>query len=226
MVYALADRGAQLLAERDRECVNQALSGNNHRAGRPFIEHQLEIIEFYVALELSARRHRGIRLIHSNELISSLLETTRAKPNPLALRATIAHEGKTQETGIVPDLVFGIEFRDGSRRCFMVEIDRGTMPITRSDISQSSFGRKMSGYLTAYAARQHEQQFGWKAFRVLTVTTDQNRLASMMKALCALNVPQSPGPALFWFGLRQELARNDLIGFAWRDGAGQRRHIV
>jgi hypothetical protein len=145
MVYALADRGARLVAESELECANRAIGRNNQGAGRPFIDHQLEIIDFYVALELSVRRQRDIRLLHADELISSFPEATRLKPNPIALKATIADDGGTQEIGIVPDLLFGIQFRDGSRRCFMVEIDRGTMPITRSDISQSSFERKMRG---------------------------------------------------------------------------------
>ncbi len=38
-----------------------------------------------------------------------------------------------------PDLVFGLRFMDGSWYCFTVEIDRGTMPITRSHIKKSSF---------------------------------------------------------------------------------------
>jgi hypothetical protein len=37
------------------------------------------------------------------------------------------------EIGLVPDLVFGLQFPDGSRHSFMVEIDRGTTPIARSD---------------------------------------------------------------------------------------------
>ena len=49
------------------------------------------------------------------------------------------------------------------------------MPVVRSDIRQTSFERKMRAYLTAQAAKWHEQQFGWKAFRVLTITTDQLR---------------------------------------------------
>jgi hypothetical protein len=98
----------------------------------------------------------------------------------------------------------------------VVEIDRGTMPISRSDISQTSFERKMRGYLTAYAGRQHERQFGWKAFRVLTVTTDRNRLGSIMDALRRLDVPKSPGPALFWFAVRRraEPYRPDCVPLA------------
>jgi hypothetical protein len=221
MVYALADRGVRLLANSECGSANQRSSRNNERAGRPFIEHQLEIIDFYVALELSMRHRRDIRLLHSDELISAFPERTLVEAHPFKLKATIAHEGDVQEIGIAPDFVFGIEFRDGSRRCFMVEIDRGTMPITRTDCFQSSFKRKMCGYLTAYAARQHEHQFGWRAFRVLTVTTDEYRLGSMVRALSSLSVPQSPGPALFWFALSGEVNCNDPLSHAWRDGAGR-----
>src|SRR5262249_5855041 len=136
MVYALADRGARLLVESGIQSATPSISRNNETAGRPFIEHQLEILEFSVALEFAARRHRGIRLIPAKELIRGFPDHIRARRNPLALRAIISHEGRTDDIGIVPDLIFGIGFNDGSRRCFMVEIDRGTMPITRSDMLQ------------------------------------------------------------------------------------------
>jgi len=76
---------------------------------------------------------------------------------------------------------------------FMVEIDRGTMPVVRSNFEQTSFERKMRAYLTAHAAKQHEQRFGWKTFRVLTVTTDEYRMQSMIDALRRIHVPHSPG---------------------------------
>jgi hypothetical protein len=84
----------------------------------------------------------------------------------------------------------------------------------------------MRAYLNAYAAGQHEQQFGWKAFRVLTVTTDQNRLGSMVKVLRSLSVPQSPGLALFWFAPREEFTRNDPLGNTWRDSADRPQSLV
>lgn len=65
----------------------------------------------------------------------------------------------------------------------MVEIDRGTMPIARSDIRQTSLERKMRAYLSAHATKQHERQFGWKAFRVLIVTTNDYRISSTMDQL-------------------------------------------
>ena len=50
----------------------------------------------------------------------------------------------------------------------MVDLDRGTMPIARSDFLQTSFERKMRAYLTAHAGKQHEKHFGWKTFRRYT----------------------------------------------------------
>jgi len=81
----------------------------------------------------------------------------------------------------------------------MVEIDRGTMPIVRSDITQTSFERKMRAYLIAHAEKQQGRHFGWKTFRVLTVTTNQHRKRSMTDALRTLRIPNSPGASLFFF---------------------------
>lgn len=227
MVYALADLGARLLRERDHiEFANVELSRRNREAGRPFIEHQLEIVDFQVALEQAVRKRSDIALIHSDELISAFPEQTRSMRNPLAMRVGVLHNGKTQEIGLIPDLIFGIRFPDGSRRCFMVEIDRGTMPIIRADIGQTSFVRKMQAYLAVHATKQHESQFGWRTFRVLAVTTDRNRAQSIKEALRELNVPHGVGPSLFLFAIRDELRASDPIEYAWEDGSGRRTKLV
>ena len=127
-------------------------------------QHQLEIVDFQVALERAVRDRTDIRLIYSDELITTFPEQTRKLRNPLAMRVSIAHNENTYDIGFIPDLVFGLKFPDGSRRCLMVEIDRGTMPISRSDFRQTSVERKMRAYLTAYAAKQHEQQFRMEKF--------------------------------------------------------------
>ena len=222
MVYALADRGARLLIERDGiDFANVEWSRKNREAGRPFIDHQLEIMDFYVALQLATQNRAGLRLISPEELVSSFPDQSFNTSNPFALRVKISHQGTLHEIGLVPDLVFGLKFLDNSRRCFMVEIDRGTMPIARSDIRQTSFERKMRAYLTAHAAKLHERHFGWKTFRVLTVTTDEHRLSSMIDALRPLRIPHSIGPGLFLFASRSELSAPDLLTHLWHDGTGR-----
>lgn len=227
MVYAIADLGAHLLSEREHiPAANVEWSRKNREVGRPFIEHQLEIMDFHVALERAARMRSDIGLVHSDELISAFPEQTHRMRSPLAMRISILHNDRSHEIGLIPDLIFGVRFPDGSRRCFMVEIDRGTMPIIRADIAQTSFERKMRSYLAAHAAKQHQTQFGWKTFRVLVVTTDRHRAWSMREALQKLHGRPNPGPSLFLFATRDELRAADPITYSWEDGMGSRASLV
>jgi hypothetical protein len=106
------------------------------------------------------------------------------------------------------------------------EIDRGTMPVSRSDLRQTSFERKMRAYLTAHAAGEHERRFGWKTFRALTVATDAQRMQSMMDALRSLDVPNSPGAPLFLFATRAQLYESDPLKHKWRDGTGREVRLI
>jgi hypothetical protein len=208
-----------LLIERDgADFANVEWSRKNREAGRPFIEHQLEIIDFYVALQRAAASRGDVQIIHPDQIVAEFPDQSFAARNPFALRVKLTDKGVAREVGLVPDLVFGLRLPDGSRRCFMVEIDRGTMPIVRSNPTQTSFARKMRVYLTAHAAKQHERHFGWKTFRVLTVTTDQHRRQSILEALHRLHVRDSPGGSLFLFATRSELTEAAPLTLAWRDG--------
>src|SRR5947207_300865 len=68
-IYALADRGVRLLREEDGvEFRNPEWSRKNHEAGRPFIEHQIEIVDFQVALQRAVVQRSDLRLIPAEEL--------------------------------------------------------------------------------------------------------------------------------------------------------------
>jgi hypothetical protein len=174
----------------------------------------------YVGLHCATRQRGDLRLIHPDAMVATFPDQSFSERNPFALHVKVSQAGVVHEFGLVPDLVFGLMLPDGSRRSFMVEIDRGTMPVVRSDtFRQTSFEEKMRAYLTAYA--QHERQFGWKTFRVLTVTTDEHRARSMMEALRSLRIPHSFGAGLFLFATRGELRQFDPIAHTWRDGNGR-----
>ncbi len=227
IAYALADRGARLITERDGNALaHLEWSRKNREAGRPFIEHQLEIIDFRVALQRAANARGDIEIIHPDELAATMPDTTRVARDPFAMQVRVSHNGTMHDIGLVPDFAFGIRYADGSRKCFLVEIDRGTMPIVRSNFSQTSFQRKMRAYLSAQAARLHERQFGWKAFRVLTVTTDPVRIQSMIDAARKLNVPGSLGAPLFSFTTRKQSHNADPMSEIWIDGSEHRLQLA
>jgi hypothetical protein len=172
-----------------------AAVAKNREVGRPFIEHQLEIMDFYVALQTAMRDRHDPRLVHGDEMIATIPDRSFAAA--LSFHVKLRDSGAVHEIGVVPDLVFAIRLASGVQYNFMVEIDRGTMPVARSDIRQTSFARKMRAYLVAHATRMHERQLGWKTFRVLTVTTDNNRMRTMTDALRRLHVAGSPGAQVF-----------------------------
>jgi hypothetical protein len=228
MVYALADRGARLLIARDGfDAAHVEWSRRNREAGRPFIEHQLEIADFEVAAQLSAERF-GYHYISAEEIAptSPGKVTSAFAGNPFALRVTVAHQGTRHEIGLVPDIAFAIDMKTGARRNFLVEIDRGTMPITRADFSQTSIERKLRSYLSAYASRLFERNVGWKSFRVLFVTSDETRVASMLDALRTIQPPGAAGSSLFLFTSRHALRAADPLSAMWRGADGRPRRLL
>jgi len=227
IAYALADRGARLLADRYGLLFsNIEWSRKNREAGRPFIEHQLGVTDFHLALQLAARERPDLRVIHADELSAAFSAPPAQGRNAFSLKAKVSQRGLTRERSVVPDLVFGLALPNASRRYFMVEIDRGTMPVVRRNPSQTSFEQKMRAYLSAYGSRQHEQRFGWQSFRVLVVTTDDHRTRSMMEALRTLRVPHSPAASLFLFATAEQLRTSDPLAHAWRDGTGRDVHLI
>src|SRR3954447_22488913 len=72
MIYALADRGVRLLREWDGAAFrNPEWSRKNREAGRPFIEHQIEIVDFEVGLQRTVRAGSGITLITAEDMIAA-----------------------------------------------------------------------------------------------------------------------------------------------------------
>jgi hypothetical protein len=166
----------------------------------------------------AAREHGNIRLVSAEELIAAA-PGRRIGPNPFALHAKLSDRGAVRDASVIPDLAFGLELAGGSRRNYMVEIDRGTMPVTRSDPEQTSIERKMRVYLAAHAARQHQRQFGWKNFRVLVVTTDRQRIGSMIDAVQRRRAPCGAEPSLFLFATFADLRLANPLQHEWLDGS-------
>jgi hypothetical protein len=61
---------------------------------------------------------------------------------------------------------------------------------------------------------------------VLTVTTDLNRIDTMMTALRQIRVPHSPGPSLFLFGTFDALQSSDPLAHRWQDGSGRLVQLI
>jgi hypothetical protein len=119
--------------------------------------------------------------------------------------------------GILPDRVFALEIPDGGgkhqRRYFFLEADRGTMPVKRRNLSQTSFYRKLIAYEATWSQNLHRTRFGFNRFRVITVTTSTGRRNSLVDACSELE----RGHGLFLFADHSILS-GDIFYSAWLTG--------
>jgi hypothetical protein len=140
--------------------------------------HSLLICEVLASIELGARA-AGVRFISWAEILARAPEATQRLAKPFAL---------PQGSGdIVPDALFGLEYaNDGpkSYRFFALEIDRGTMPVVRANGSASSYLAKLEAYQRVIEGRTFKAHLGISSFLVLTVTTNEARVNTMMRSCC------------------------------------------
>ena len=183
MVYGLSSKGGMLVKQ---ELGDVSLwSEKNQGIGQVFLEHALLVSETMVALERACRKH-DVRLIYEDEL------DLPVKKQPLGWRAKIVGG---MNLGVIPDRVFALGFKNQSgqiqRAHFFLEADRGTMPVVRKNLSQTSFRRKLLAYEATWANKVHHRHLGIQRFRVITVTTIAARVSSLLEACSQLKRGQS-----------------------------------
>jgi hypothetical protein len=201
IAYGLGNKSGSLLQ------LNPASWGEKNRAiGRMYLAHALLVSNVMVSLELACRQH-GIRLLHEDELHLPI-------EAPLHWRVKIRDGNKL---GVVPDRVFALEYADQDgqvqRVYYFLEADRGTMPVVREKLAQTSFYRKLLAYESTWANKVHQRHLGIHRFRVLTVTPSAARVKSLLNACSRLN----RGHGLFLFA-DQSVFQKDLLTAVWQCG--------
>jgi Replication-relaxation len=188
MVYGLGAKGAALLAERDGTSTDKLRwTQKNKEAKQLFIKHTVAVADVLITLERACTPETGLRFVGEDEILEFAPDATQRMKNPTKVSARVIHKGKPYDLSIVPDAIFSLVETDGDKRKqynFFLELDTGTMPITRKAASLTTLHRQtslMSKFLTyaqAHADRQMRERFGWGSFRVLVVT-GEGRVASI-----------------------------------------------
>jgi DNA-binding Lrp family transcriptional regulator len=209
IIYGLGNKSLAFLKQELNIDFREVSWGEKNRGvGRIFLEHALLVSDVMVSLELACRKHDGIKLLYEDQL------ALRSGQKPFQWRV------KTRDgikLGVIPDRVFALEYTDGNNRPervhFFLEADRGTMPVVRSGLMQTSFYRKLIAYEATWTQKIHQRHLGIHRFRVLTVTTVAARMKSLLEACSQLK----RGHGLFLFADRTVLEK-DLFSAVWRRG--------
>ena len=207
MVYGLSNKGGMLLEQ--ELGATATWSEKNHDIGRMFLEHAILVSDVMVSIELACRQSGDIRLLYEDQL------ALQSKPNQFQWQVKVQDRGVM--LGVIPDQVFALEYTDHTgkvqRVYFFLEADRGTMPVVRSGLKQTSFYRKLLAYEATWTQKVHQRKLGIHRFRVLTVTTNAMRVTSLLEACSRLK----RGHGLFLFADRKVLEK-DPFSPVWQCG--------
>lgn len=115
------------------------------------------------------------------------------------------------------DALFAVRFNEEDESYFMHEIDRGEMPVERyANASRTYFAKKMLAYYEANRQRRHVHDLGIENFRVLTVTTDRERIERMLAALDTIT--EGRGSNMFLFTDRASVTAGNPLDLEWVSG--------
>ncbi|MBX3490334.1 replication-relaxation family protein [Parvibaculum sp.] len=186
-IYENSNRAREVLAAHGKlaePCPHMPYGAG---AGRQFV-HSLMICEVLAAIELATVSDPNLRFIAWPEILAKAPKATRNDAHPMRLPVS-ARLDKTivlSREYVVPDGLFGLEYRmtgERSYRFFALEIDRGTMPIHRSNALQSSFSAKLRAYRDIAERDVHKSRLGIPNLLILTVTSSETRKDNMMSTL-------------------------------------------
>ncbi len=236
MVYGLTNRGARMLhTEGYRIDPEIDWSENTRRSGVAFIEHSTARSRLMAGLEVGLRGRDDVALVHAQEIIDSSPPQTRQASQPLKWTAKIPmDDGRVVPSAVIADDLFALRFADGTESYFLVEIDRGQMPVRRSSNVEeivegkkrmrTYFMHKLATYWHGWKQGRHVQQFGVEQIRVLTVTTSEKRIETMLDAL--RDVTGGKGSEMFLFIDEAAFAAVNPIDAAWVTGKDRVCRIV
>ena len=197
-LYMLTPEGVQLLEDElglEPEDIDWKPSYNSVKW--PFLEHLLATNDLRVRMEVAAPKV-GLRIL---EWVDDLSLASTSIRDQIVVPA---RGGGTQQTTVGPDGYVSLLAPDGkTRHRAFIEADRATVPLTR-------WKNKVWKYQHYFRSKAFRRRYGaTKPFRVLTVTTSQERLQNMKQATEAQGAT-----TWFWFSTYAALTDPETVLFA------------
>jgi hypothetical protein len=193
-IYCLDEKGANLLiAELGVDPSEIDWKPKSAEANYPFLAHLLATNDLRIHLAQACERQQVSlsRWVNEKELKSEGMKDYVTLVSP---------DGqKRQQAAVVPDACFALQV-DSKLGHFFVEVDMGTVTIQPTVWEKRGWNRKVRAFLAYYASGKFQQRYGNKAFRVLCITTSQQRLENLKAT-----TEKAKGGQMFWFSTFEKL---------------------
>jgi len=214
LVYALASKGARAIAASGHRRPRY----DNRNLKQLYMQHTLQVSDVMVAFTRATKNADTPRLLLEEDLAPD-----KSPSKAFQWGVTVKHKDESKRVGIFPDRIFALESPDNSERVFyFVEADQATMPIVRRSLNLSSIWRKLLAYEATWSQKIHESRFGAKRFRVLIVTTSQERVDHLVAA-CS-KMPRGHG--LFLFTTVDEVRdTSNVLTLPWHTGSNKSERV-
>ena len=201
MIYAMTEKGAQLLAETDN-IERTAIKWQRHlNVVQPtHIQHLLEVNDILITFrtDLEIAKHAG-RIADYRVL--------RGDPKKHRLKVQLMNKtGHREDVSVIPDAIVLLQPQDGQHGVFFVEVDRGTMTTGR-------WVEKVEVYRDY--SQGHKLQADWRSqwAILLAVTPSEKRLLSI-----AQKTVEAGGRRGFWFTTEDCIILGSVLTPIWTRG--------
>lgn len=209
-IYELSAAGELVLREHGLASESNPLLHRGKGMGFLF-QHELMVCDILASIEIGIRERPELRFISGQEILANAPRATQQARAPFDIPVSISHRfARSVETcnkALAPDALFGIEYPRGEKRnvrFFALEADRDNEPVTRNNLEQTSFLRKLLQYQRVLASKTYQSHLGLPNLHVLTVTTSEGNQKRIMELLSELT--DGKGHAFMLFRTMPSLA--------------------
>lgn len=209
MVYALGQKGAELLSLGGETRIVKDWSEKNRQVRLRYLEHGLMVSRFQAALRYAAES-RGKALLERWLPDGAITASVRVEQND-----------RVERIPIRPDSFFVVQTLAGAagRIHCCLEADRGTMTIDR-------FTTKLHGYWHWWRSGEAEKFLGMRNFLVVTTTRSAERAEHLMESCREVG---NRGLRMFLFvheGAYLPAGTRTVLDPIWRTPADSARHSI
>jgi Replication-relaxation len=182
MLYEITTKGIECLVSHNALPYRAVtFSRQPSRSYSPHFLHTMMVIETLLAIETAAKKTPDQRFVPVDEILARAPQAVRDARNPLAIPVTLVPDPrhgiirKRQETMLIPDALYGIEYViDGEKRYrfWALECER-TSPVWRSRSDASSTALKHAAYDALIAARAYRAHWAIPNLKLHLVSTKE-----------------------------------------------------